>query len=182
MRIPGRTVLLTPLLALAAFTAGPPSVALADHFQRSFTARLNGFHEVPSVFTGGQGTLRLKFQADRVDFILRYAGLSLAPAVAHLHFGEPHVNGGVFVFLCGGGGQPACPATTSGAVQGSFTAANILAPAVGGVPQGLPAGNLDAAKRAILAGAAYANMHTPPDWPGGEIRGQVWPDRGHGHW
>jgi len=168
-----RSLLATPLVALAAIMVGLPAAAMGSDDRGDFTARLTGFHEVPSVFSDGQGTLRLHFRQDRVDFTLRYSNLSLAPAVAHLHFGERHVNGGVFVFLCGGGGQPACPASTSGTVQGSFTAANILAPAVGGVPQGLPAGNLDAAKRAIRAGAAYANMHTPPNWPGGEIRGQV---------
>ena len=169
MHFRGPTTLLLPLLCLVTMTIG--SEAAADHSQRSFFARLTGFHEVPAVFSNGEGTLNLKFRPDRVDFTLTYRNLSLAPAVAHLHLGERHVSGGVFVFLCGGGGQPACPATTSGVVQGSFTAANIMA------VQGLPAGDLDAAKRAILAGAAYANMHTPPNWPGGEIRGQVVPDR-----
>jgi hypothetical protein len=179
MRHLRRSLLATPLVALAAIMLGLPSVALGTDDRGDFTARLAGFHEVPSVFSDGQGTLRLHFRQDRVDFTLRYSNLSLAPAVAHLHFGERHVNGGVFVFLCGGGGQPLCPDSTSGTVQGSFRAANILAPSTafspGGpsLPQGLPAGNLDAAKRAIRAGAAYANMHTPPNWPGGEIRGQV---------
>jgi hypothetical protein len=176
MKFPRPTSLLLPMLGLV--TTIIASEAAADNSQRDFFARLTSFHEVPSVFTSGEGTLRLKFRPDRVEFSLSYKGLSLAPAVAHLHLGERHVNGGIFVFLCGGGGQPACPATTSGVVNGSFTAANILAPSVSNTPQGLPAGDLNAAKRAILAGAAYANMHTPPNWPGGEIRGQVGPDRG----
>jgi hypothetical protein len=162
------------LVAIAAIAIGlPAALGDGDDDDDQFSARLTGFHEVPAVFTNGKGTLRLRLRTDRVDFTLRYSNLSLNPAAAHLHLGERHVNGGVFVFLCGGGGQPACPASTSGTVEGSFTAANILAPAVGGVPQGLPAGNLEAAKRAIRAGAAYVNIHTPPNWPGGEIRGQV---------
>ena len=77
--------------------------------------------------------------------------------------------GGVMVFFCGGGGQPACPATTSGTISGAITAANVLA-----VPaQGIKAGDLAAVMRAIRAGASYANMHTPPNFPGGEIRGQI---------
>ena len=35
------------------------------------------------------------------------------------------------------------------------------------------AGDLAAVMRAIRAGASYANMHTPPNFPGGEIRGQI---------
>jgi hypothetical protein len=27
---------------------------------------------------------------------------------AHIHVGQPDVNGGVTVFFCGGGGRPAC--------------------------------------------------------------------------
>jgi hypothetical protein len=178
MRFLRRTVLVTPLVALAAITAGLPSAVFGDDDRGDFTARLVGFHEVPAVFTDGQGSVRLSFRRDKVDFTLRYNNLTGPPLFAHLHLGERHVNGGVFVFLCGGGGQAACPQATSGTVHGSFAATNILSPAVGGVAQGLPAGNLDAAKRAIRAGAAYANVHTPAPagFPSGEIRGQVVPD------
>jgi hypothetical protein len=88
---------------------------------------------------------RLQFHRDRVDFTLRYTNLTAAPSAAHLHLGERHVNAG-----------------------------DILSPATGtpSVAQGLPAGNLEAAKRSIRAGAAYANVHNA-NRPAGEIRGQV---------
>ena len=71
-------------------------------------------------------------------------------------------------FLCGGGGQPGCPATTSGIVTGSITAANVVGPAV----QGIAPGDLASVERAIRGGAAYANMHTA-NFTSGEIRGQL---------
>jgi hypothetical protein len=78
------------------------------------------------------------------------------------------VNGGVVFFLCGGGGKPACPASTSGTVTGTVLAADVVALAA----QGIAAGDLAAVLQMIRAGLGYANMHTPLH-PGGEIRGQI---------
>jgi hypothetical protein len=103
-----------------------------------------------------------------ITFSLTYSGLSANPLVAHLHFGPTKVNGGVMIFLCGGGGQPACPAATSGTVTGTITAANVVGPSA----QGITAGDLDSALEAVREGLAYANMHTP-NFTSGEIRGQV---------
>ena len=58
------------------------------------------------------------------------------------------------IFLCGGGGQPACPAATSGAILGTITAANVTGPAL----QGIAAGDLTSALEAVREGNAYANM------------------------
>jgi CHRD domain len=74
----------------------------------------------------------------------------------------------VSVFFCGGGGKPDCPATTSGSVSGTITAANVIGPA----SQGVDPGDLAALETAIRAGVAYANMHTMK-FPTGEIRGQI---------
>jgi hypothetical protein len=61
--------------------------------------------------------------------------------VAHLHFAPSKVAGGVMIFLCGGGGQPACPAATEGTITGTITAANVTGPSV----QGIVPGDLDSA-------------------------------------
>ena len=78
------------------------------------------------------------------------------------------------IFLCGGGNQPACPATTEGTITGTITAANVTGPS----GQGIAAGDLDSALEAVRDGLSYANMHTA-NFSGGEIRGRV--RRGGGH-
>src|SRR5436190_6483545 len=135
----------------------------------SLRARMNGFNEVPPKLTDGSGLFTATVNGDHIDFTLTFSNLTGNPAAAHLHFGQRAVNGGVFLFLCGGGNQPACPASTSGTITGTAGAANVVAQ----VPdQGIPAGDFAAALRAIKSGETYANMHTPK-FPGGEMRGQV---------
>lgn len=152
------------VLVLAAFAAR------GDGNVHRFHATLLGTNEVPPTFTAGNAELTLRIADDdsSIDFTLTYEGLSGNPAAAHIHFGPPRVNGGVSVFFCGGGGQPACPAATSGTVSGTATAANVVGP----VAQGINAGDLAAIIQMIRAGITYANMHTAK-FPGGEIRGAV---------
>jgi hypothetical protein len=168
MRLIKRSLLFVPLLVLAVILIGLPAVALGRDDGADFNARLIGVNETPSINTDGTATLKLKINSASIDFELTYQNLSLAPKVAHIHFGQVHVAGAVMVFFCGGGGQPACPSTTSGTITGTITAANVQA-----IPaQGIVAGDLAAVLRAIRAGAGYANMHTS-NFPAGEIRGQI---------
>src|SRR5436190_460131 len=109
-----------------------------------------------------------------VTFSLTFSGLSSPLTVSHLHFAPSKVAGGVMIFLCGGGNQPACPAATSGTITGTITAANVTGPA----GQGITAGDLDSALAAVRSDLSYANMHTTM-FTGGEIRGNV--QRGSGH-
>ena len=139
-------------------------------------AGLSGFSEVPPNFTTGRAELRMWLTDDgTIQFRLRYAGLSGNPAAAHIHFGQPRVNGGVSVFCCGGGEQPACPESTSGLVEGTITADKIVGPAA----QGINPGELRKLLIAMRLGETYANMHTPM-FPNGEIRGLVHFARGDG--
>lgn len=72
-------------------------------------------------------------------------------------------------FLCGGSTKPApCP-YPSGTVTGTIVPADIVGPS----GQGIEAGSWNELVRAIRAGHTYANLHTTPRWPGGEIRGQI---------
>jgi hypothetical protein len=138
-----------------------------------FTARLNGHNETPAVHTKGAGTLSLTINADNtMTYTLTYSGLNTAAAMAHVHFGQPNVAGGIVFFLCGGGSKPACPAgtTTPATVTGTIAAADMLAPTPNA--QGLTAGDLVGFEQEIRAGFAYANVHTSSS-PGGEIRGQL---------
>jgi CHRD domain len=150
-------------------------VAPAAHSQTErFSASLIGANEVPPINTEGTADFDMTIQPSGITFSLNFSGLSSPLAVAHCHFGVPKVNGGVMIFLCGGGGQPACPAATSGTITGTITAANVTGP----VSQGVAAGDLDTALELLREGFSYANMHTA-NFGGGEIRGQV--RRGAGH-
>jgi hypothetical protein len=155
------------------FALAGASIALAGAGKgkdddNGFSARLIGFNEVPPNNTAGRGDLTFTMTSSQITFRLVYANLSGPPGAAHIHVGQKNVNGNVAVFFCGGGGQAACPATTSGTVSGTITAANVVGP----TSQGFNIGDLAAVERAIRAGLTYANMHTAK-FPGGEIRGQV---------
>lgn len=135
----------------------------------SLRARMSGFNEVTPKLTDATGTFTGTINGDHIDFTLTFSNLTGNPGAAHFHFGQRQVAGGVFLFLCGGGNQPACPATTSGTITGTASAANVVAQSP---DQGIPAGDFAAALRAIRSGETYVNMHTAK-FPAGEIRGQV---------
>jgi CHRD domain len=139
-----------------------------------FRAKLIGYNEVPANNTPAHAELALNVTDTTITFKLDYANLSGNPAMAHIHVGQKLVNGGVSVFFCGGGGKPLCPASTSGSVSGTITAADVVGPTA----QGYAAGDITPVIAALRAGVTYANMHTAK-FPAGEIRGQI--VRGHGH-
>jgi hypothetical protein len=159
--------------AITTLAAGLFAVPAAHSRTERFSASLVGENEVPPINTAGSGEFRMQMVGSNITFSLSFSDLSSPLAVAHLHFAPTKVNGGVMIFLCGGGGQPACPATTSGTITGTITAANVTGPEA----QGIAAGDLDSALEAVRAGLAYANMHTG-NFTGGEIRSQV--HRGNG--
>jgi hypothetical protein len=148
-------------------------VVSAERGDISLRAQLRGLNEVPPTTSRATGELRavLNREQTSISFTLTYDGLSGPPGAAHIHFGPTKVNGGVMVFFCGGGGKPACPATTSGTVTGTITAADIVGPTAQGIAAA-PAGQLADVVRALLTGNGYANIHTAM-FAGGEIRGQV---------
>lgn len=161
---------LIPLVAAATLmTLG----ARAEHDEATtYRAQLSGFGEVPPKLADGQGTFTGTLSADgsSIAWTLSYTGLTGPPLFAHIHFGQPQNTGSVMVFFCGGGGRPACPdgPDHSGSVSGTWTAADIL-----GVPaQNITAGDLAGFLRILGVHLGYANVHTP-NFPAGEIRGQV---------
>src|SRR5262249_49378319 len=133
-------------------------------------ANLLGFDEVPAVSSTGTGELRLKIDEDNqiIEYELTYDNPEgTTTNAAHIHIGQEGVAGGVVAFLCGGGGKPACTAT-SGDISGIIVPTDIVA-----VPaQGIAAGEWAEVVRAMRACKIYANVHTNKH-PGGEIRGQV---------
>ena len=159
-------------LGIVVLAAGLGAAVAHDQHNRFefIRAVLLGVHETPSVSTPAVGKFRAVIDEDSgvVNFTLTYEGLSGSATASHLHFGERHVAGGVMMWVCGGGGQPACPTGTSAEITGSITAANVTGP----VNQGIAAGEFAEALDAIRAGASYVNVHTAT-FPAGEIRGQV---------
>lgn len=154
------------VLALVGIT-GP---VLPDRGGRMLKANLTGYEEVPAVSSTGTGEFLARIADDEssIDYTLSYRDLEgTSTAAAHIHLGQPGVNGGVIAFLCGGGGKPACP-PVSGSVSGTITAADVIGPA----GQGIAAGELAEAIAAMRLGVTYANVHTDKH-PGGEIRGQL---------
>jgi CHRD domain-containing protein len=167
---PGKIV---AALGIAAVTAGLAVAAAHDRHNRFefIRAALLGQHETPSVSTPATGRFRAVIDEDSsvITFTLSYEGLSGPATVSHLHFGERHVAGGVMMWICGGGGQPACPAdVTTAEITGTITPANVTGPTA----QGIAAGEFAKALDAIRDGASYANVHSAK-FPAGEIRGQV---------
>jgi CHRD domain len=154
--------------AIAALAASLLAAPAAHSQTEVFSASLSGAEEVPPINTSGTAAFDMTIQQGAITFSLTFSGLSSPLGVSHLHFAPRFVAGGVMIFLCGGGGQPACPATTEGTITGTITAANVTGP--GG--QGIAPGDLDSALEAVRAGLSYANMHTA-NFGGGEIRGQV---------
>ena len=164
-----KTVLLLAAIPLLVM----PLVAQLDERRegpkREFQANLRGRNEVPLTLSEARGSLALTVNDvdTSVHFVLEYEGLLTTVAAAHIHVGQQNVNGGVTVFLCGGGGRPACPAL-EGTVEGDFNANDVL----GLTSQQLDLHNLPKLLRAIRAGKTYANVHSLTS-PGGEIRGQI---------
>ncbi|WP_442497958.1 CHRD domain-containing protein [Methylobacter sp. sgz302048] len=136
--------------------------------QNSFNTTLSGFQEVPAISTTGTGEFRAQLDeaGTALTYELEYSGLEGTATVAHVHFGQRGVNGGISFFLCGGGNKPPCPA--QGTVTGTVTAADVVGPA----EQGISPGDGAEIIAAMRNGVTYANVHTD-EHPNGEIRGQI---------
>jgi hypothetical protein len=143
----------------------------ADSKRSRVKARLDGYQENPAISTTGHGTFTAKIddEAMEIHYTLTYSDLEGGTAsAAHIHLGDRHTNGGVSAFLCSGGDKPPCP-PAGGTVSGVIDATDVIGP----TGQGIDPGEFDELVRAMRAGVTYANVHTTPRWPGGEIRGQI---------
>ena len=160
--------------------------ASAAVWAQEFKARLIGYEEVPSVSTPASGEFKAKFdkKTKTLDYELSYSNLQGSISQAHIHFAQPGVNGSIVIWLCqvlpqppnpvppaAAAGAPVCTQPNTGTVFGSITAAEVIA--AGTASQLISAGELDEVIAAMEAGFAYANVHTLPLNPGGEIRGQI---------
>ena len=164
------------MLALAAVAClVVPTVASAEFF----AAALSGAQEVPANTSFASGAFTFNFQNSGVPaagqnvYTLSYSGLEGIVQQAHIHIGQPGVNGGITIWLCGTAalpgpaGTPVCP--QAGTVTDQITPAKVLGIAGQRVN---PGGLAEVINNAFRRGAAYVNVHTTV-LPGGEIRGLI---------
>ena len=177
-----RRKVLASALVLLALSVVAVAVGL-----KNLKASLVGYQEVPAVSTAADGEFRARISEDetQITYELSYKELEGDVLQAHIHLGQPGVNGGISVWLCGNpnvsppvnppAGTQACPPAPA-TITGTITAANVVGPTA----QGIAPGEFAELVRAIRAGATYANVHTSK-FPGGEIRSQIGTDNsGHG--
>jgi hypothetical protein len=167
------------LAAIAVLLFGNYSTKAKSDDAVTISARMVGLGEVPPNSSKGVAEFRGSISSDgtTITYTLTWSGLTTLPLFSHIHFGPTKVNGGVMVFLCGGGGKPACTQATSGMATGTIMAADIVGPAAQGIPAA-PNGSFADVIRAIRTHNAYANLHTTM-FPGGEVRGEVSVHRDH---
>ena len=140
----------------------------------NFRAVLSGGDEVPPRDTGARGVAIFRLSADGSELGFRLVVANIENVfAAHIHCGVVGVNGPVGVTLFAG-------APAGGRTDGNLATGGVTTPDLG---NGCGWTNLDAVVAALESGNAYVNVHTndgvapidtgPGDFPGGEIRGQV---------
>ena len=162
-----RTGLTAAALLVGALALAVLASSGAAGSDKSKSKRMSGYLEVPSVSTPARGVIEARINNSTIQYTLTYSALSGTASAAHIHFAQPGVNGGIAAFLCGGGSKPVCPAT-SGTVQGTIAASDVLEVA----GQGIAAGEIGELIAAMRAGLTYANVHSAA-FASGEIRGQI---------
>lgn len=150
-------------------------IGLSAAVNRNYRTHLLGDEEVPVRITNAQGQAIFHLSKDGTALNYKLIIANIENVVqAHIHVGQPGVNGPIVVFLYGlvpsGGGR-----TDGVLAEGTITAANLIN-SMAGQP-------LSALMAQIEAGNTYVNVHTndgvaptntgPGDFPGGEVRGQI---------
>src|SRR5438034_3006121 len=158
-------------LAVAAYALAGGSGPGFNHLSDT----LSGYQETPSISSTGTADFTADVAKDgqSVDWHMSYSGLEGNVLQSHIHFGQRGVAGGISVFLCtnlgnGPAGTQACPGPHEGTISGTFGPSDVIGPTA----QGIAAGEWNELVQAIVAGKAYANIHSNL-WPAGEIRAQL---------
>jgi hypothetical protein len=162
-------------MATALGLLATPALADDSRSRDRIEARLKSYQEVPAVSSAASGRFKARIDSASMSlsYELSFSGLEGDVRMAHIHFGQHSVNGGIMVWLCQTTANPSPVASTppcpqSGSVSGVVSAADVVGPA----GQGIAAAEFAEMIKAIGAGVAYANVHSSK-FPGGEIRGQL---------
>jgi hypothetical protein len=183
------------------FGLGMSTFPLAFASQNRVHAFLDGFQEVPALYSpaSGQFTAQLSENEEVIEYTLTYAGFETDVTAAHIHFGQPATNGGIIAFLCNTGngntqedenyansgyGQNSDPSYENEHPpvetpacpprEGEVSGIITAEDVIGPTEQGIEPGEFHKLLEAINAGAAYVNVHSEA-FPPGEIRGQLVP-------
>jgi hypothetical protein len=143
---------------------------IAANKKRVFTAHLSGINEVPAVNSKGAGQAIFKLNKDGTELHYKLIVANTKNITqAHIHCGEPGVNGPVVVFLFGL--VPGGVNQNGVLAEGTITASSIIprTPSAACV-EGLM--TFEDLLDRMRNGGAYVNAHTLA-FPGGEIRGQI---------
>ncbi len=171
-----KTTLLGMLVLVAVLATAGIALAAAGNFR----THLSGDNELPLRVTLAQGEAIFQLNEDGSELSYKLIATNIQNVVAaHIHLGLESENGPVVAFLYGN--APAGGGRHNGVLsQGVITSADLIGPMAGM--------SLSDLISAIEAGNAYVNVHTndgvaptntgPGDFPGGEIRGQIF---GHEH-
>lgn len=158
-----RTRLLKIALLMGLAVAVVTSVALAA--PRNFRTHATGSQEVPANNSRAQGQANFQLSPDGAELHFKLIVANIQNVTqAHIHQGEPGVNGPIVAWLYPSG-PPAqlIPGRTQGVLrEGVITSDNLVGP-LAGQP-------LSALIELIETGNAYVNIHTS-QFPPGEIRG-----------
>ena len=108
------------IFAVPVVVAAATFAVAGDGAKSQFKAdTLTGYQEAAtagSISTPATGTFEVSIDdnAQTLSYTLTYSGLSTPATQAHIHFGNRVQNGGIAVFLCGGGPHPVtCPPGTT---------------------------------------------------------------------
>src|SRR2546430_11232106 len=93
-------------LTVVAVLALTVTVTNADESTLTLHAKLSGFKEVTPKLTAGTGTFRATVTGSTLSYRLTFSGLSSPASMSHIHFTQPAVNEGIFLWLCGSAGAP----------------------------------------------------------------------------
>jgi hypothetical protein len=167
----------TLLMSIFFFALSGVAYADGDRDGLEFKARLTGDQEVidgqvPPLGTGSPAIGRIEVEFDKgftkLGVDLRVSTNTVGTIFrAHFHCGRPGQNGPIIFGLFSPG-----PFPVSNIVQGTLTNADSTGAdctmAIGRVVN-----NLASLAFAMRDGLIYANVHTTPDFTGGEVRGQM---------
>lgn len=140
-----------------------------DHKKKSkvykFVAKLNGGNEVPPNSSQTTGRFYGIFKKETLYYKLVLENIT-GLTVAHIHLGQPGVNGPPVAFLYGPVGPSGLLCKVE--IRGKIRSCDLVGPLVDDC--------IDALLREMKDGNTYVNVHTE-EFPGGVVRGQIEKDR-----